>query len=1177
LRHIIQSHNIKIIQPTSLLSTMTMMLLFLTLLQTTTLQIITAQQPPLTTSSIGTGASFPANLYNALSFAFKTDTNYTITFTSLTSTKGKCRLKGYSTTCPSGDTDEPHNPDWLGITSIFTSADYNTNPELRSFPSFAGGVVAVYNLPGIPNLVLNRSVIARIFRQCDPTKTCPPGWISNWNHPEIIELNPQYETQLTTAGTIKVVVWADKAGTTENFKSSLALWDSGFATQFVGQLNDGIIWPNVSVIRANTNRGVSSRVLVTPSSIGYVSLDEAVASGLSHVGLAKSFLSSDGILRASTISVEAGLTEKGLNWGNNGDDPTHLTANAYGAIGSEAWPIVGFTYFGIKNDTSDLDCSRRVVTYSWFEWFYTSTTSSSMTRALGFAPLPDEARMKVLNTIKANMFCRGIPVYTMLNNSIVKKQDIHIHVDTSPELTNAVNLYVSAYSDKPENVVIDLDTLNDKELQHGYPFENLTISYDDVIADAHDAAEAIRILPNLEALSLYQATSSHDVSGFRKMFPLAVAPFGVVYNLCDARLAVSCDPITAKVDLVLNIQVLIGIMHGIITKWNDPAIVAIQETTEQGQSLPNAPIIIVGPDETGSRLVDSIIALLSQRLPVAGSVPTFSQVVRNITVNGFRQAVSTVAATQYSLTFASGPVNVFSDKTVTRVARFWDASNTQIILGNSSAIAACVIGNSNNKDRADILPGKTSVYSQSKQPGCWPLVEVYFISSTSDYNDEECYTGVPQVTAHFMDFILKYSAPLELLGIVGIDANGLQRTELGERECFGRSITNPTVIRVAIPDQLFYVIRFFGGTTAVGMVGYLLWTYMKRDNKIIAKSPWWYLAEVAIGCAFQAASLIPLAFQEFSSQDLTLDLPLHLVNGACMLFPWLYGIGICLVYAPILSRTWKVHRIFRTSTMKEVRNNLVLEIILQVVFIFPVMLILAVWSGVDPLTWHTIVLTSDPITGQPSSIGGICACNHIEYYLSPLVGWVGLSMIIGLFFAYLNRQVSLQYKIIFNLFSLTVLMVEVLAIGIPIIILTSGNLTANFAAKAVFVIFTCLSAVWLLLFPVVSMVYHCDLFRSGKSTGSSNKDDNRSGSHHHHQHGDKKTSKSSREEGGGGTGTGTGTGAQYHVGSSSKEHVVSTGQISFVDNSNNNTTTNTTGSQRNMNSGSNTNLGGSKV
>jgi len=265
------------------------------------------------------------------------------------------------------DPTPPYYIDIAGTDSIFNPPDYEEYPDLQLYPAIAAAVVAIYNLPGIPDLILTPAVLAAIFRQCLPTATCTPGWIYSWSDHAIVALNPTLATQLAAFGNISVIVRADGSGTTEIFKNALNIFDPvGFGGQVFNNTGptgaQSATWYNVSVTKGNTNNGVVAHVLAKVGAIGYTSLDLARSTtGIKYAGVGPSLLASDGVLRATSETVGFALVEKGFSFGNNGDNVSHLTAIVSGAQGSEAWPMVGYSYFALRLNTlrPGADCANR--------------------------------------------------------------------------------------------------------------------------------------------------------------------------------------------------------------------------------------------------------------------------------------------------------------------------------------------------------------------------------------------------------------------------------------------------------------------------------------------------------------------------------------------------------------------------------------------------------------------------------------------------------------------------------------------------------------------------------------------------------------------------------------------------------------------------------------------------
>ncbi|MCC6054009.1 MAG: phosphate ABC transporter substrate-binding protein PstS [Thermosphaera sp.] len=140
-------------------------------------------------------------------------------------------------------------------------------------PWLFGPVVIVYNIPELPgnyNLKLDGIAIARIYK----------GEITYWNDPYIKELNPEVADKLPNKEII-AVHRSDSSGTTEIFTTFLYKASSGvWPSELVGK---SINWPVDTTgrgIGGKGNEGVTSAVVQTPYSIGYVEWSYAIKNNL---------------------------------------------------------------------------------------------------------------------------------------------------------------------------------------------------------------------------------------------------------------------------------------------------------------------------------------------------------------------------------------------------------------------------------------------------------------------------------------------------------------------------------------------------------------------------------------------------------------------------------------------------------------------------------------------------------------------------------------------------------------------------------------------------------------------------------------------------------------------------------------------------------------------------------
>ena len=189
----------------------------------------------------GVGASFLAPVYRVWTYGFSNvNKDIRVNYQPLGSGAGINQIK--AETANFGGTDKPLKIDELN------------NSGLLQFPMLSGGVVLVYNLPGIKTnqLKLDQAVLADIFL----------GKIKNWSDPRIAALNPGLRLPKLK---ITVVHRTDSSGTTYIFTDYLAKISKEWADK-VGAGSD-VKWP--AGIGGSKNPGVCNMVRKSRGAIGY--------------------------------------------------------------------------------------------------------------------------------------------------------------------------------------------------------------------------------------------------------------------------------------------------------------------------------------------------------------------------------------------------------------------------------------------------------------------------------------------------------------------------------------------------------------------------------------------------------------------------------------------------------------------------------------------------------------------------------------------------------------------------------------------------------------------------------------------------------------------------------------------------------------------------------------------
>jgi phosphate transport system substrate-binding protein len=235
--------------------------------------------------------------------------------------------------------------------------------KLLLLPSVLGGVVPIYNLPGITReLRFTPDVLAGIYL----------GTIRNWNDTAIAEINPGSSMPHRR---IEVIYRGDPSGTTYIWTEFLSKV-SGEWKKRVGRGVD-VKWP-VGKPSAKGSGSLARLVKETPNSIGYLELTFALQNNLpfgSIRNLAGKFI------KADLKSLSAAAASKTASIRSN-DFRVSLT----NASGESSYPIASFTWLLIPKN-SVVPASGAALK-DFLQWMLTDGQGFAVD--LGYASLPNE-------------------------------------------------------------------------------------------------------------------------------------------------------------------------------------------------------------------------------------------------------------------------------------------------------------------------------------------------------------------------------------------------------------------------------------------------------------------------------------------------------------------------------------------------------------------------------------------------------------------------------------------------------------------------------------------------------------------------------------------------------------------------------------------------------------------
>jgi phosphate transport system substrate-binding protein len=294
----------------------------------------------------GAGATFPAPIYAKWAEAYKASTGAQLNYQAIGSGGGIKQIT--AKTVDFGASDDPLSKEELD------------KDNLLQFPAVIGGVVAVYNLPGIAanELTMNGAVLGDIYR----------GAIKTWDDPAIAKLNPSVKLPSTA---ITLVYRSDSSGTTYVFTDYLGQTNAAFKT--APGIGKTVNWS--AGVGGRGNAGVAANVTKIAGSIGYVEYAYAKQNKMAYAAM----LNRDGkVVKADDLTFAA-AAEK-ADWAS----APGFGANLNNQTGPNAWPITSATFILMHKTAADSKRSGEALKF--FRWALNN--GQKLAADLDYVPLP---------------------------------------------------------------------------------------------------------------------------------------------------------------------------------------------------------------------------------------------------------------------------------------------------------------------------------------------------------------------------------------------------------------------------------------------------------------------------------------------------------------------------------------------------------------------------------------------------------------------------------------------------------------------------------------------------------------------------------------------------------------------------------------------------------------------
>jgi len=252
-------------------------------------------------------------------------------------------------------------------------AQARCNGDYVEVPVYISPIAVIYNLPGVTDLQLSPSVLAKIFN----------GKITKWNDPAIAALN-QGKNLPNTA--ISPVHRSDKSGTTANFTDYLAQAAAADWTYKAGDT-----WPTQGGEAAQGTSGVVGAVKAGQGTIGYADASQAKGLGIAKVQVGNSFVapSAEGAAAVAASSPrvsDGGQYAYAFKIDRKTTDPSH-------------YPVTLVSYF--ITCAKNTDAAKGALLKGYLNYVVSGTGQQAAAKSAGSAPLSDQLRSTIMPAVNA--------------------------------------------------------------------------------------------------------------------------------------------------------------------------------------------------------------------------------------------------------------------------------------------------------------------------------------------------------------------------------------------------------------------------------------------------------------------------------------------------------------------------------------------------------------------------------------------------------------------------------------------------------------------------------------------------------------------------------------------------------------------------------------------------------
>ena len=181
------------------------------------------------------------------------------------------------------------------------------------------------------------------------------------------------------------------------------------------------------------------------------------------------------------------------------------------------------------------------------------------------------------------------------------------------------------------------------------------------------------------------------------------------------------------------------------------------------------------------------------------------------------------------------------------------------------------------------------------------------------------------------------------------------------------------------------------GIVVVFAIGCMVWTAICRSDLVVTAAQPFFLQMVATGVLIMSGSLIPLSVDDSGDPD---EMSETKSIGICMSIPWLSFIGFTVTFSALLSKTWRINKLFTASehfTRLKVSKRQTLLPFLALLTCN--IIVLTCWTVIDPLVYTRQLSDGTDFWNREIASYGSCRSEQSSIPYLVVLGIINLSLL----------------------------------------------------------------------------------------------------------------------------------------------------------------------------------------